>query len=142
MLLNPRSLVFREELKVNFIGHGVDIVEISRFKSLLERQGGHFESRFFTRLEHQIAVDSGEMRILCLAGRFAAKEAVLKALGTGWSQGIALVEVEILKLPTGGPAVSLHAQTKQISDALEIKTWLLSISHSESYAIASAIALS
>lgn len=127
---------------MNLIGHGVDIVEIPRFKSILDKQGEQFESKFFTVSERQIAINSGEMRISCLAGRFAAKEAVLKALGTGWSRGIALVEIEILRLPTGCPTVRLHGQAQKISNGLEIKAWLLSISHTESYVMASAIALS
>lgn len=126
---------------MNIVGHGIDIVGISKFKTTLNRSENLFESRCFTNLERQIADEAGVNRVLCLAGRFATKEAVLKALGTGWSQGIAWKDVEIQKLPTGNPSVMLYGKAKEIADQLGIVKWLVSISHEESYAIASAIAL-
>lgn len=126
---------------MNIIGHGIDIVEIARFKATLDRKQSQFESQYFTVLECQIADEAGVNRVACLAGRFAAKEAVLKALGTGWSQGITWTDVEIQRLATGRPIVVLHAKAKKISDQLDIASWLISISHERSYAVASAIAL-
>ncbi len=126
---------------MNIVGHGIDIVEIAKFKATLSKSKNQFESRCFTALESQIADEAGVNRVLCLAGRFAAKEAVLKALGTGWSQGIAWKDVEIERLPTGSPSVVLYAKAKEIANQLGIAGWFVSISHEESYAIASAIAL-
>jgi holo-[acyl-carrier protein] synthase len=125
----------------NLIGHGIDIVEIARFKATLDRKQSQFELQCFTALERQIAGEAGVNRVLCLAGRFAAKEAVLKALGTGWSQGITWTDVEIQRLATGCPSVTLYAKAKEIADQLGISAWLVSISHEESYAVASVIAI-
>ncbi|EKU98287.1 holo-(acyl-carrier-protein) synthase [Leptolyngbya sp. PCC 7375] len=127
---------------MQIIGHGIDIVEIARFKATLARQQSQFELNCFTVLERQIAGEAGVNRVSCLAGRFAAKEAVLKALGTGWSQGITWTDVEIQRLATGCPSVNLHAKAAQVANQLSITNWFLSISHEESYAVASAIAIS
>lgn len=126
---------------MNIISHGVDIVNILRIKSLLQTTEDHWETRCFTTLERQIATDSGPNRVQCLAGRFAAKEAVMKALGTGWSKGISFKDIEIQKLPTGCPTVVLIGKCQEIADALGISSWLLSISHEETYAIASVISI-
>lgn len=123
------------------IGHGIDIIEIAKFKVLLERGQNQLEKQCFTCAERQIAYEAGAGRIVCLAGRFAAKESVLKALGTGWSQGIVWTDVEIQKLATGRPSVILHSKAEEVALQLGINAWMLSISHEESYAIASAIAL-
>ncbi len=89
---------------MNIIGHGIDIVEISHIKKIIERSGEHFEMRCFTATE-RIITESDANRIQYLAGRFAAKEAVLKALGTGWSQGTSFLDIEVQRLPTGQPSV-------------------------------------
>lgn len=125
---------------MNIIGHGIDIVEIQDIKKLIERSGEHFETRFFTETEWS-AVGSDANRIEYLAGRFAAKEAVLKAIGTGWSQGISWTDIEIQRLPIGKPSVVLYSRCQEIAVELGITMWLLSISHTSSYAVASAIAV-
>jgi holo-[acyl-carrier protein] synthase len=96
--------------------------------------------RCFTATE-RIITESDANRIQYLAGRLAAKEAVLKALGTGWSQGTSFLDIEVQRLPTGQPSVVLHAKCKEIAAELGITRWLLSISHTSSYATASAIAV-
>ena len=123
------------------VGHGIDIIEIPRFKRILDGQQQKFETQYFTVMECEIADRAGVNRVQCLAGRFAGKEAVLKALGTGWSHGIKWTDVEIGKLPTGGPFVILYEQAAIIADQLGITEWMISISHQESYAVASVIAL-
>ncbi|HAJ60503.1 MAG TPA: holo-[acyl-carrier-protein] synthase [Cyanobacteria bacterium UBA8543] len=125
---------------MNIIGHGIDIVEVSRIKKLIKRSGEHFERRCFTAAERN-AIGTDANRIQYLAGRFAAKEAVLKALGTGWSQGTSLLDIEIQRLPTGQPSVVLYAKCKEIASELGVTRWLLSISHTSSHATASAIAV-
>ncbi|MBE9095041.1 holo-ACP synthase [Tychonema sp. LEGE 07203] len=125
---------------MNILGHGIDIVEIKDIKQLIERSGNHFENRCFTATESSIA-GSDSHRIQYLAGRFAAKEAVLKAMGTGWSQGISWTDIEIQRLPTGKPSVVLYSRCQEIAAELGITIWFLSISHTQSYAVASAIAV-
>ena len=122
------------------VGHGIDIVETRRIQELVERLGEHFEMECFTATERSMSA-LGAKRIEYLAGRFAAKEAVIKALGTGWSQGISRLEIEIQRLPSGEPSVVLHGECQEIAEELGITQWLLSISHTSSYAAASAIAL-
>ena len=125
---------------MNIIGHGIDIVEIKDIKELIERSGEHFETRCFTARECS-AAGSDANRIEYLAGRFAAKEAVLKAIGTGWSKGISWTDIEIQRLPTGKPLVMLFGRGQEIAAELGIAMWFLSISHTPSYAVASAIAV-
>jgi len=125
---------------MNFVGHGIDIVEIERIKNLLEKLGSSYEMRCFTEIERSTA-KSNVNRIQFLAGRFAAKEAVIKALGTGWSQGISLTDIEIQRASSGQPLVVLYGKCQEIASELGIVNWLLSISHTDLYTIASAIAL-
>lgn len=75
-------------------------------------------------------------------GRLAAKEAVVKAIGTGFSGEVSWTEVEILRLPSGQPEVSLSGSAKTVAEGLGVTRWLLSISHSNLFAVASAIAVS
>jgi len=91
------------------LGIGVDIVEISRVKNLLERYGDRFLSRVFTQAESRYSLESANPAER-LAGRFAVKEAVLKALGTGKSQGILWQDIETVRGPMGKPVVHLHGQ--------------------------------
>ena len=116
--------------------HGVDIIETSTIKRLINDDKSDFAERCFTEKEREY-LDSPER----LAGWFAAKEAVLKALGTGWSQGIGWKDIEIAHDAQGRPLVQLHSKALEIACALHVHAWCLSISHSTSYAIASVIAL-
>lgn len=125
---------------MDIIGHGIDTVSIDQIRKLLEESSGHLETRCFTVEERRLA-SADSNRVQFLAGRFAAKEAVLKALGTGWSQGIAWTDIEVQRLPSGKPDVVLHAKCKEIVSEQGISDLLLSISHTESHAIASVIAV-
>ncbi len=122
------------------IGHGIDIVDINSIEKSRKRSGSGFEVRCFTATERSVAQDDINSSQY-FAGRFAAKEAILKALGTGWSQGIAWTDIEIQRLPTGEPLVVLSGKCQEIADKLGITKWLLSISHTNPFAIASAIAI-
>jgi len=125
---------------MNVVGHGVDFVETRRIAELIERHGRHFLDRVFTPAEQAYCL--GKKRELeHLAGRFAAKEAVLKVLGTGWRDGIAWTDVEITNAPSGQPAVALRGQCAQIAAELGILRTLISISHIDSHAMASALGL-
>lgn len=122
------------------IGHGIDIVEIAEIGRLLGMAEEDLLDQCFTDLE-QAEVPAGVHRTQHLAGRFAAKEAVLKALGTGFGDGVAFIDVQIRRQPSGAPAVQLSGGAAIVAESLRVQRWLLSISHSEKFAIASAIAV-
>jgi holo-[acyl-carrier protein] synthase len=123
---------------MRIVGHGIDLVEIERVARLLEEFGERFLSRCFTQVEREYAHDK-RRQIEHLAGRFAAKEAILKALGTGWRNGIAWTDVEIQREPSGKPKVVLHGQGLRVAEELGIDQWWVSISHIATHATASAI---
>jgi holo-[acyl-carrier protein] synthase len=123
------------------IGHGIDIVQTDRIAKMLEEHGERFLDRVFTKTEQAHAELNGKRKIERLAGRFAAKEAVLKALGTGWRGKIAWTDIEIAPLPSGQPTVHLTGECARLAATMGITHWLVSISHIESHATASAIAL-
>lgn len=125
---------------MEIIGHGVDIIELVSINRLLERSGERFALRCFTSQE-RAACKNNVNRAQYLAGRLAAKEAVLKALGTGWSQNTSLLDIEVLRLASGQPTIQLHSRCKEIASELRISTWLISISHSTNYSVASVIAV-
>jgi holo-[acyl-carrier protein] synthase len=125
---------------MNIIGHGIDLVDVEEMRRLVDDPAGHFLTRCFTEDERAAAGD-GPSRLDRLAGRFAAKEAVLKALGTGFGGKIGFADVEILTLPSGAPSVVLHGGAAGAAAALGVIRWLLSTSHAGGSAIASAIAL-
>ncbi|HZZ45164.1 MAG TPA: holo-ACP synthase [Tepidisphaeraceae bacterium] len=121
------------------LGHGIDIVETRRIRELVERHGDHFLTRVFTPSERDYASRNPKRYYEHLAGRFAAKEAVLKVLGTGWRGGIAWTDIEVLRDPSGQPRVHLTDECARVASALGIARWHLSISHIETHATASAI---
>ena len=123
---------------MNIVSHGIDMVDCERLRESIERHGERFLNRVFTTAER--AYCQGRKRELeHLAGRFAAKEAVLKVLGTGWTNGIAWDEIEILNEPSGRPNVHLHGRCRELADEMHLAKILISISHIETHAIASAI---
>ena len=112
---------------------GVDLVEITRIRSSIERHGEHFLRRVFTAAELELC---GE-RVESLAARFAAKEAVAKALGTGiWRAGIAWTDIETLRNPQGAPLLRLHGAAAARSADLGVQEWSISLSHDRTNAIA------
>lgn len=125
---------------MNIIGHGIDLVDVEEMRRLVDDPAGHFLTRCFTEDERAAAGD-GPNRLHRLAGRFAAKEAVLKALGTGFGGKIGFADVDILTLPSGAPSVELHGGAAEAAAVLGVIRWLLSTSHAGGSAIASAIAL-
>jgi len=121
------------------VGHGVDIVEVARIARSLEKHEESFLNKCFTDQE---VADSGSSsrRVEHLAVRFAAKEAALKAIGTGWSRGIGWTDVEVVRLDSGKPELRVTGRAKEIADGLGIDRWFVSLSHTEINAIASVIA--
>mgnify|MGYP000004235924 CR=1 FL=1 len=122
------------------IGHGVDLVHIPRIARAWHAHGDRFLARVFTPAEQEHCLRHKTPEIP-LSGRFAAKEAVMKALGTGWSGGVEWTEIETLPDPLGRPLVTLHGRTAELAAALGVTHLLVSISHSGEYAVASAVAI-
>jgi len=123
------------------LGHGIDIVETARIRRSVEEHGQRFLDRVFTPAEQAYCAQSVKRYYEHLAGRFAAKEAVLKVLGTGWRGGIAWTDIEVVKEPSGQPKIILSAECARIAKELGIGRWHVSISHIETHATASAIGL-
>ncbi|MHB0946050.1 MAG: holo-ACP synthase [Sedimentisphaerales bacterium] len=120
--------------------HGIDLVDFPRIEEMLARHGEHFLDRVFTQTEQRQA-NVLKNRVERLAGRFAAKEAVLKLLGTGWRGKIAWTDIEVVNNHLGQPEVSITGEVKKIADEKKIKQISLSITHTANFVIASAVAL-
>jgi holo-[acyl-carrier protein] synthase len=120
------------------VAHGIDLVEVARVGRLVEAHGARFLERVFTAREQAYSV-SGRRRDEHLAARFAAKEAVFKALGTGWRSGIAWTDVEVVALPSGAPALSVTGKAAELAREQGIASWLVSLSHTGEHAVASVI---
>lgn len=121
------------------LGLGTDIIECLRIAKMIERHGELFVGRVYT--EHEIAYcAASKAATQHYAGRWAAKEAVLKAIGTGWINGISWRDIEIRNLKNGAPTVLLAGGMREIFDRSGIEHIHLSISHCRSHATATAIA--
>ena len=123
------------------LGHGIDIVETARIRRLVENHGQHFLDRVFTAAEQAYCARSAKRHYEHLAGRFAAKEAVLKVLGTGWRGGIAWTDIEVIKEISGQPKILLTGECLRIATTMGMTRWHISISHIETHATASAIGM-
>lgn len=119
---------------------GVDLIEIERISSALDRHGERFLQRIYTPAE--LAECGGDIcqHAPSLAARFAAKEATAKALGTGIGD-VSWQEIEILHESNGKPVLNLYRQAKEVADTLGLTDWSLSISHTHSHAVAMVIAV-
>jgi holo-[acyl-carrier protein] synthase len=120
------------------IGHGVDITSVPRIARMQTDHGRHFLERCFTPAELTYCLNH-KMAAVHLAGRFAAKEAILKVLGTGWRGQIAWTDMEILNNAVGKPELHLSGECARLAAALGITRWHVSISHTEEQALGSAI---
>lgn len=119
------------------IRSGIDIVKLERIARLWQTYG----ERFITRLLSDAEQSEMKEKVTYIAGRFAAKEAVAKAIGTGiWRRGIAFTDIEILRDKSGRPKVYLDAEAKAIFEAEGGRMVAISISHDGDYAIAQAVA--
>ena len=119
---------------------GVDIVEINRIEGAVNRWGSRFLHRVYTEKEIELYHD----RISALASRFAGKEAVMKALGTGangigWGDGMGWRDIEILPDSNGKPLVFLHGKAQTRAKKINAGELAISLSHSKEYAIASVV---
>jgi len=125
---------------MQIIAHGIDLVDFGRIEQMLKRHKSRFLDRVFTAAEQAYA-DSNKNGVEKLAGRFAAKEAVLKLLGTGWRGKIAWTEIEVINNPAGQPMVKLSGEVKKIARRLGVDRISVSITHTANFAIASTVAL-
>jgi len=116
----------------------VDISEINRIEAAITRHGSAFLKRVFTQAEIAYC-DRHRNRFERYAARFAAKEATMKALGTGWSRGVRWVDIEVTRLPTGQPTMALHGATREHADRLGVRSISVSITHSGNTAFAQVI---
>jgi holo-[acyl-carrier protein] synthase len=122
------------------LGHGVDLVDVESIRRWIEDPRDPLVSRCFNA-EEITEIGEGPDRVERLAGRFAAKEAVLKALGTGYGAGISFKDVVVRRNAGQPPEVVLCGGAAQVAGALGVADWKLSISHAGGMAMASAIAL-
>lgn len=120
------------------VGLGLDIAEVDRIGEAIARHGAPFLERLFTPAEVSYC-ERHKNRYERYAARFAAKEAAMKALGTGWSRGVRWRDIEVAREPGGKPTLHLAGVARQIADQLGVKHISLTITHSGNLALAQVI---
>ncbi len=120
------------------VGTGIDIAEVPRIQQSIERFGDRFLLRIYTEGEMRYC-DGKANRAERYAARFAAKEAAMKALGTGWNHGVRWRDCEVVRLPGGRPTIKFHGKAAEFAAKLGVKNTALSISHTVDQAIAQVI---
>jgi len=110
------------------LGLGIDVVEVARMAAALRRHGDHFERRIFTEAERTACNARGD-RVLALAARFAAKEACLKALGTGWAEGVGFRDVEVVREGNQPPRLVLHGEAARRAQQNGVTRTHVSLTH-------------
>jgi len=119
-------------------GTGVDIVDIERIRKITEKQKSRFIDRVFTQAEQQYC-NKYRDPAPHLSARFAAKEALFKALGTGWAKGVTWLDVEVKRVESAAPSMVLHGEAEKRSIRLGVEHVHLSLSHSDQWAVAMVI---
>ena len=125
---------------MRIVGHGIDAVEIARIEGFLRSPSRNWAVGVFSAAEREQA-DEAPLDARYYAGRFAAKEAVAKALGTGFIGEVTVHGIEILRLPNGAPSINVIDGVRVVADALGIAQWFISISYAGGFAMASVIAI-
>jgi holo-[acyl-carrier protein] synthase len=120
------------------VGTGIDVAEVPRIRRSIERFGDRFLRRIFTAGERRYC-DSKANRVERYAARFAAKEAAMKALGTGWSHGVRWVDCEVVRMPGGRPTITFHGRAGEFAVRMGVKNAALSLTHTSEQAIAQLI---
>ena len=120
------------------VGTGVDLAEVPRIQAAIERHGQRFVERIFTRAEIAY-VERKANRFEGYAARFAAKEAGMKAIGTGWKGGVLWRDFEVANLPSGQPTLRLHGVASEIAQRLGVRRIALSLTHTAELAMAHVI---
>ena len=124
---------------MDIVGHGIDVIEIGRIEELMSRNED-FLSGWFTKRELS-ALEARSSQSRAVGGRVAAKEAVAKALGSGFASEVSWQDIEVLATDTGAPAVELSGGALELARSLGVKKLIVSISHDRTVAVASAIAV-
>lgn len=124
---------------MHIVSHGVDLVDIARVAKMLDEHGERFQQRVFTETELAYCEAVTHRRAERYAARMAAKEAVFKAIGTGWRDGIAWTDVEVRRQPSGQPTLHVTGRCAELAGERGITDWLVSLSHAADYAMASVI---
>ncbi|MGB2627826.1 MAG: holo-ACP synthase [Candidatus Acidiferrum sp.] len=120
------------------VGMGIDVAEVPRIQAVIESQKERFLRRVFTP-EEAAYCEQFKNKYERYSGRFAVKEAAMKALGTGWSRGVRWVDLEIVRMRGGRPTLVLKGEARKIADALGVKNIVVSITHTAAQAIAQVI---
>jgi len=120
------------------VGTGIDIAEVPRIAASIERFGERFLHRVFTEGEIRYC-ESKANRVERYAARFAAKEAAMKAIGTGWNHGVAWRDIEVCREPGGRPTLAFHRKAAEFAAKLGARHVALSITHTAEHAIAQVI---
>jgi holo-[acyl-carrier protein] synthase len=120
------------------VGTGIDIAEVPRIREVIERHGQRFLQRVFTEGEIQYC-ESKANRVERYAARFAAKEAGMKALGTGWNHGVRWRDIEVARKPGGRPTLLLHGRAAEFAAKLGATNIALSLTHTADQAMAQVI---
>ncbi len=120
------------------VGTGIDIAEVPRIAESIQRFGDRFLRRVFTEDEIRYC-ESKTNRVERYAARFAAKEAAMKALGTGWNHGVRWRDIEVLRQPGRRPTIKFHGKAAEVAAGLNARNVALSLSHTPEQAIASVI---
>jgi holo-[acyl-carrier protein] synthase len=141
LLILSRALqVTSQRRKENsmIVGSGIDIAEVPRIRQAIERFGDRFVQRIFTAGEIRYC-ESKANHAERYAARFAAKEAAMKALGTGWNHGVRWRDCEVVRMPGSRPTLVFHGRAGQFASKLGVKNAVLSLSHTAEQAIAQVI---
>jgi len=125
---------------MSIVALGLDLLEIERLADTESRRGPRFLERLFTAGERAYCERRAARRIVHYAGRFAVKEAVMKALGTGWTRGVRWVDIEVRRAPGGPPEIALHGETAEIARRRGIDRWHVTITHDAGIAAAVVVA--
>ncbi|HTR62687.1 MAG TPA: holo-ACP synthase [Candidatus Binataceae bacterium] len=126
----------------NILGTGIDVIEVERIERALKRDrtGERFRARVFTDREVRYCESRGVPRYQSYAARFAAKEAAMKAMGTGWNRNVGWSEIEVVRERGKAPTIALHGKSAEFARRKNITIFHLSITHTAKEAIAHVIA--
>ena len=125
---------------MGIVALGLDLTQIERLAEAEARRGERFLARLFTPGERRYCEQRAARRHVHYAGRFAVKEAVMKALGTGWTRGVRWLDIEVVRRPGEAPAVVLHGRSAEIAHELGIARIHVTITHDAGIAAAVAVA--
>ena len=117
------------------VGIGIDLAEVDRIRAAIERYGSRFIGRIYTNTEIAY-VERKANRYERYAARFAAKEAGMKAIGTGWKRGVRWQDFEVSNLPSGRPTLQFHGVASQIANSLGVRNIALSLTHTAEQGLA------